>query len=287
MASIGRRNTLTLLRIAAPGAYLDGGELGEILLPGREIPHDTRTGDSVDVFIHHDSEDRLIATTKVPAVGVGEFACLRVASVHPRIGAFLEWGLPKDLLLPFREQVGPLREGDRVVVHVHIDERTGRITASAKLDGFLDVQETDYLTGEPVDLLITDRTPLGYKAIIDNAHRGLIYHTSVVGPMEIGQRVKGYIREVRPDGKIDLTLHEAGYQRVAPLTGKILAALEAGGGKLAFDDDSPPEAIRAVFGVSKKAFKQALGALLKHRQIHFTHPGVELNSPSVRARRGQ
>ncbi len=273
---IGRRSTLPIVRAAAPGLYLNGGELGEILLPGRYIPRNVGPGDRLDVFVYLDSEDRLVATTEIPKVMVGEFACLRVVSVNPRVGAFLDWGLSKDLLLPFREHEGPLRPGQLVPVHVILDETSKRIVASARLERFLRGGENTYRERQPVDLLIMSRTPPGYNVIVNSERLGLLYRDQLGTPLEIGQRVQGFVRTVRPNGKLDLSLDPAGYKRVLPLREQIVGALEQGGGQLPFDDDSSPEAIRQKFGCSKKAFKQALGALYKSRRIRFEPPGIQL-----------
>jgi predicted RNA-binding protein (virulence factor B family) len=276
MASIGKRNTLSIERASSPGLYLNGGELGEILLPGRYIPSDVKPGARLDVFVYLDSEDRLVATTETPRAMVGEFAHLKVISVHPRVGAFLDWGLPKDLLLPFREQDFPVRVGQWVVAYVYLDAHTNRIVATTRLHRHLNRDETTYREGQPVNFLITGKTPLGYNAIVENAHRGLLYHDNLAAPLLAGQRLKGFIRTVRPGGKLDLSLDASGYKRVAPLKDRIVEALESHGGRLAFDDDSSPEAIREKFGSSKKAFKQALGALYKSRRIRFANPGIQL-----------
>jgi hypothetical protein len=276
MAIIGKRNTLSVARASAPGLYLNGGELGEILLPGRYIPADLKPKDKLDVFVYRDSEDRLVATTETPLAMVGEFAYLKVLSVNRNIGAFLDWGLSKDLLLPFREQESPVRTGDWVVVHVFLDEKTSRIVASTRLNRHLSRDAPAYRDGQPVNLIIIGRTPLGYNAIVENAHRGLLYHDNLAAPLLPGQKVKGFVRAVRPNGKIDLRLDASGYKRVAPLRDQIVQALEGNGGCLAFDDDSSPDAIRQKFGVSKKAFKQALGRLYKERRILFQNPGIEL-----------
>lgn len=276
MAILGKRNTLPIIRAATPGLYLDGGALGEILLPGRYIPADLKPKDKLDVFVYRDSEDRLVATTEVPLAVVGEFAVMKVLSVNRQVGAFLDWGLAKDLLLPFREQDRPVRAGERVVAFVFLDERSGRIVASTRVGRHLSRETPAYANNQPVNLLITARTPLGYNAIIENAHRGLLYHDKLAAPLEPGQKLKGFVRTVRPNGKIDLSLDVSGYKRVAPLTHKIVSELESHGGKLAFDDDSTPEAIRETFGVSKNAFKAALGKLYKARRIQFTRPGVQL-----------
>ena len=276
MAIIGKRNLLSIVRESQPGLYLDGGELGEILLPGRYIPGDIAPKQKLDVFVYRDSEDRLVATTETPNAMVGEFAYLKVINWHEQIGAFLDWGLAKDLLLPFSEQEFPVRIGDRVVVYVCLDAKSQRILATMRLNRHLNRDTPAYRDGQPVNILVIGKTPLGYNAIVDNAHRGLLYKSQLAGPLAIGQKLKGFVRTVRAGGKIDLTLDAAGYQRVAPLTHKIVEALQFSGGKFEFDDDSTPAAIRQNFGVSKKAFKQALGKLYKTRRIAFLKPGIQL-----------
>ena len=276
MAILGKRNLLSVIRESSPGLYLDGGELGEILLPGRYIPKKLAQGQKLDVFVYRDSEDRLVATTETPHATVGEFAHMKVINIHPQVGAFLDWGLAKDLLLPFREQEFPLRVGDWVIVYVCLDLKTNRILASTRLNRHLNREPPAYRDGQPVNFLVTGKTPLGYNAIVENAHRGLLYHSNLAAPLRVGQKLKGFVRTVRSGGKIDLSLDASGYKRVAPLTNQIVEALERSGGKLAFDDDSTPAAIRQAFGVSKKAFKQALGKLYKTRRIAFLKPGIQL-----------
>jgi uncharacterized protein len=276
MAIIGKRNTLAIVRESPPGLYLDGGALGEILLPRRYIPADVAPRQKLDVFVYRDSEDRLVATTETPRAMVGEFGYMQVINIHPQAGAFLDWGLAKDLLIPFREQEFPLRVGEWVVVYVGLDERTNRIVASTRLNRHLNRDTPAYRDGQPVNILVTSKTPLGYNAIVENAHRGLLYKSQLASPLKIGARMKTFVRTVRAGGKIDLSLDAAGYKRVEPLTNLIVAALNMSGGKLAFDDDSSPAVIRQNFGVSKKAFKQALGKLYKARRIAFTKPGIQL-----------
>lgn len=276
MATIGKRNTLAIIRSSDIGLYLDGGELGEILLPNRYVPRNVAPKDRLDVFIYLDSEDRLIATTEVPYAEVGDFACLKVVSVNQRIGAFLDWGLSRDLLLPFREQARPVRKGDSVVVYVLLDEKSQRIIATTRFNRYLNRQPPNYRPGQPVNLMILGKSPLGYSALVEGAYGGLLYHDAISGPLVIGDKMIGYIRTVRPDGKIDLSLDASGYKRVASLKEQIVEALARNNGRLGFDDDSSPQAIRMAFGVSKKAFKQALGALYKQRRIRFLHPGIEL-----------
>ena len=278
MANLGKRNSLRILREAAPGLYLDGGSHGEILLPGRYIPRGAKPGGRIDAFVYRDSEDRLVATTEVPLAGVGEFALLRVVSAHPKMGAFLDWGLAKDLLLPIAEQTRPLRMGEWVLIRVLLDAKTDRILASTRLSRWLDLTPPAYAEGEAVQLLIEGETPLGYNAIVNQSHRGLLYHSDLAGPLTIGQRLDGFVRRVRPDGKIDLGLDRVGYRRIGPLTDQIVAALKADGGHLPYHDKSSPEEIRAAFGVSKKAFKQAVGALYRERRIDIEPGGIRLTA---------
>jgi hypothetical protein len=276
MANIGKRNTLTVVRDSSPGLYLDGGEHGEILLPNRYVPREIKIGAQLDVFVYRDSEDRLVATTETPRASVGEVAALKVISINRQVGAFLDWGLAKDLLLPFREQTGVVRVGQEVTVRIYLDEKTGRIVGSMKLDHDAAVDPPDYRAGQPVEFLITEKTALGYKALVEGKHPGLLYHDGLFVPVAIGKQLKGFVRELRPDGKIDLVIEQPGYRRVAPQALRIVQALQRNGGRLGVDDDSSPEAIRQAFGVSKKTFKQALGTLYKARRIRFSKPGIEL-----------
>lgn len=279
MALLGKTNLLRVLRSAPPGFYLDGGALGEILLPGNLIPAGAKVGGDTEVFVYRDSEDRLVATPQKPIAKVGEFAALRVVAVNPRIGVFLDWGLDKDLLLPLREQSGPLRTGEHVVVRVLIDERSDRIVASARLNRHLHLTPPGYAEGQPVGLLVTGETPLGYNVIVENAHAGLLYKSDLGQALSYGARFAGYVRRVREDGKIDVALDRAGYQRVTSLSETILEKLQAAGGRLPLHDGSSPEEIRLAFGMSKKAFKQTIGALFKARRIVIEQHGIRLVSP--------
>jgi predicted RNA-binding protein (virulence factor B family) len=281
MAQVGKRNLLSITREMPQGVYLDGGKLGEILLPRKFAPARWQPGDQLDVFVYYDSEDRLIATTERPLAEIGEFACLRVVGVNRAAGAFLDWGLSKDLLLPFREQESPVRLGDQVVVAVDLDPRSNRIIASSRLRRYLSPDFPTYRIAQEVGLLITRETPLGYEAIIERSHLGLLYKNSSSPRLSPGQKIKGYIREVRPDGKIDLSLDALGYRRIGSLQQQILQAMKASGGHLNLNDDSSPEEIRETFGISKKAFKQSLGALYKKRLITFTETGVELARDAI------
>ena len=276
MAIIGKRNSLPIVRQAPPGLYLDGGTHGEILLPGRYIQPGWAVGGKMDVFVYRDSEDRLVATTETPHAVVGEFAYLRVVSRNPSVGAFLDWGLEKDLLLPLREHTASLRPGDWALVRIALDERSDRIIASARLSRWLNLTPPAYAEGQPVKLIVESETPLGYRAIINHAHLGLLYRTELAAPLIIGQTLDGFIRTVRPDGKIDLGLDPAGHRRIAPLGEQIIAALRTAGGHLPYHDSSAPEEIRTAFGMSKKAFKQAIGVLYRDRRIRIGPDGIRL-----------
>jgi predicted RNA-binding protein (virulence factor B family) len=276
MAEIGKWNTLMAVEECPMGLMLDGGEHGQILAPSRYLPDDAEPGEEFKVFVYLDSEDRLIATTEEPLAQVGEFACLEVLSVNPRIGAFLGWGLAKDLLLPFAEQLGRVRIGERIVVAIQVDDRSNRIVASMRTRRHLDRSPPRYEDGEAVELLVAEESPLGFNVIVNHRHMGLIYRSELATPLEIGQSTKGYVRTVRPDGKIDLSLDQSGYERVATLADDILEALRNSDGFLEMGDKSPPEKIRELFGTSKKAYKQALGALYKQRRILFEGQGIRL-----------
>ncbi|MGC3990323.1 MAG: S1-like domain-containing RNA-binding protein [Chthoniobacteraceae bacterium] len=279
MANIGERSALRVTQESPHGLYLDGEELGEILLPRRYVPAGTVPGDYLLVFVYRDSEDRLVATTEIPHAGVGEFACLKIVSVDAQLGAFLDWGLAKDLLLPLREQKHRLyREeaGQEVVVYIYLDAKSHRIVATTRLDPHLNHTPPPYEKGQAVELLVAEQSELGFKAIIENAHWGLLYRNEVPPTLAIGQKLTGYIKMVRPDGKIDLSLDASGYGRIRPLRDQILEALKTSGGSLPLGDHSTPEEIRSAFNTSKKAYKQALGALFRERLIQMEKDGIRL-----------
>jgi predicted RNA-binding protein (virulence factor B family) len=274
MADIGRYNTLAVVLHTDFGLYLDGGGDGDILLPNRYIPKNTpvEPGDKLRVFVYLDSEDRIIATTQTPKAQVGEFASLKVVEVSP-VGLFLDWGLPKDLLLPYSEVKKTLREGDYCVVYLYVDEKTRRITATTYLDRHLDKTPAHYRVGQAVDLLIAARTDIGFKAIVNNNHWGLIHDNEAFKFLRSGMREKGYIKQIRADGKLNLSLQpwgKAGHDKLQTL---ILEKLTEAGGVLPYCDKSPPNEINRVFGVSKGSFKRALGSLLKSGAIiiHTDH----------------
>lgn len=268
MAAIGRHNSLQVTKYTDFGLYLDGGADGEILLPKRYIPKDEEleVGDWLNVFVYLDSEDRLIATTQKPKVQVGGFASLKVVEIN-RVGLFLDWGLPKDLLLPHSEEKRPLQVGDYCVVYVYLDQRTRRITATARLDRHLDKTPVRYEAGQEVDLLVVEKTDMGFKAVINDQHWGLIHNNEVFKFLRGGMRERGFIREVRADGKISLSLQPLGREAASSLSEQILAKLREAGGQLPLSDKSSPEQISSLFGVSKGNFKKAIGGLYKQGLI--------------------
>ncbi len=277
MTELGKHNTLKCVRDSGNGFYLDGGELGEILLPMQYVPEEMEPGDSITVFVFTDSEDRIVATTETPLAEVGQFASLEVVSVNGNVGAFLDWGLSKDLLLPFREQDGDSPEaGDNCVVYVMADEQSGRIVATEYFRQHISTEGAQYENGEEVDLLVIDKTPMGYKAIVNNMHVGMLYKSELSEELDYGERIVGYITQVRDDGHIDLRRDRTGYGRVKHLSTQIIQALEANQGSLPFNDKSSPESIRAEFDISKKAFKQVIGFLYKNRKISIEEGGIKL-----------
>lgn len=275
MAQIGAFNQLTVIDIIAHGAVLDGGDKGEILLPNRYVPEQCQAGDVVDVFIYADSQDRLVATTQKPKAQSGEFASLKVVQSN-KIGAFLDWGLPKDLLVPFNHQHRPMEVGKFYLVRVLNDERTERIVASSKLDRFLDVWPAEYEQGEAVDLIIAGKTDLGFKAIVNNQHWGLIFQSDIFKPLRTGQKMKGYIKQMREDGRIDLMLSRAGKGKVIDFKDQLIDYLNQHDGFCDIHDKSSPALIQKTFGVSKKAFKATVGHLLKQGKITIEANGIRL-----------
>ena len=276
MTEIGKLNRLVVVKELDQGVYLDGDDLGEILLPGRYVPRDCKPGSSIEVFIYRDSEDRIVATTQMPFVMVGQFAALKVVDINSS-GAFLEWGLDKDLLVPFREQKKKMEEGKSYVVFVYLDDKTNRIAASSKLDKFLDGQPACFQQDQEVDLLVCEQTEIGYKAIINNTHWGMLYKNEVFGQLEPCRHIKGFIKKVRDDGKIDLSLQRPGYEKVDGVTGRIIHTLKEKRGFIPITDKSSPEIIYEMFGVSKKTYKKAIGALYKKRIITLEEDGIRLN----------
>ena len=272
---LGKYNQLEVVKEVDFGVYLNGGDDGEILLPSRYVPEGCKPGDMLNVFIYLDNEERLIATTLQPKVQVGEFACLEVAWVN-EYGAFLDWGLMKDLFVPFREQKQKMQKGHRYVVHAHVDEDSYRIMASAKVERYLSKEMPSYQPGEEVEVMVWQRTDLGYKVIVDNQFSGLVYQREIFKALEPGMKMSAYIRQVREDGKIDLTLQKDGLQKVGNFAEVLLQYIKDHDGYTPLNDKSAAEDIYDAFEVSKKTFKKAVGDLYKKRLIVLVENGIRL-----------
>jgi len=275
MARIGDLNRLTVVKMVDHGAYLDGDDLGEILLPRRYVPEGCKPGDSVEVFIYLDSQDLMVATTDKPYAMAGQFACLKVVSVNA-VGAFLDWGLPKDLLVPFREQKQKMEVGGSYIVFVYLDYKTNRMVASSRLDNFIDTRPVCFRQGQEVDLFICEMTDIGYKVIINNTYWGMLFKNDVFRQLRLGCWIKGFIKNIRDDGKIDVCLQKPGYDEIGPISQKIIESLKQQGGFIPVTDKSSPETIYNLFGISKKTYKKAVGAIYKKRLIVIEPGGIKL-----------
>lgn len=267
MLKLGDYNRLKIVKRVDFGLYLDGGtEAGEILLPKRYEPKDAHIGDEIDVFLYLDIDERLVATTQTPLAKVGDFACLEVAWVN-EYGAFLKWGLMKDLFCPFREQKKRMEIGEKYIVYIHIDEESYRIVASAKVERFLSRERPDVRRGDEVQVLVQQKTDLGFKVIVNNAYAGLVYDDQVFRPLHKGDRATAYVTNVRPDGKLDVALQPSGHGHAVDFADDLMQYLHDHDGICSFGDKSDADAIRDTFHVSKKVFKQAVGDLYKRRLI--------------------
>jgi len=276
MIETGRMNKLKVVKHVDFGVYLDGGEAGEILLPVRYVPDPCHVGDALDVFIYRDSEDRLIAITEKPYAMVGEFALLKVVDVTA-MGAFLNWGLPKDLLVPFPEQKPRMEAGKSYVVRIYLDEGSDRIVASARLDDFLYRESEDEFTaGEAVSLFIANKSELGYQVVVGNTHWGLLHHSEAARPLRRGHRLDGFIRNIREDGRIDVCLHIKASEKTGDIAQIMVHALRKNDGFIPVTDKSSPNDIREHFGISKKMYKKAVGALYKKKLIAIEADGIRL-----------
>lgn len=275
MVNPGKINTLKVVKEVDFGLYLDGHNFGEVLMPKRYVSKDLKPGDDVEVFLYFDSEDRLVATTETPLAQTEEFAYLKVKEVA-KPGAFLDWGVMKDLLVPFREQRTEMQAGSKYLVYIYLDHVTQRIVASSRLERFLDNVPHDYESNQEVDLLIWEKTPLGYKAIINSLHTGLLYENEVFQVLNPGMKLKGYIKAVREDEKIDLSLQKSGMEHVDATSAMILEKLKSRGGFIEANDNTSPESIKHMFGISKKVFKKAIGQLYKSRLITIEDKGIRL-----------
>lgn len=275
MPNVGEINKLTVLRKVDHGLYLAGEDEIDVLLPNIYVPENCEIGDEIDVFVYRDSEDRIIATTLEPLAKVNEFAGLKVVA-STQVGAFLDWGLAKDLLVPFQEQTERMVPGRSYVVYVFLDRDSDRVIATTKFNRFLSQEHPDLTPGQEVDLFIQRKTPLGFQAIVNNSWKGMLYENEVFQALHSGQKIKGFVKQVRPDGKIDLILQKIGIKHIDPLSGKILDYIKKEGGEMDITDKSPAEVIYAKFGVSKRAFKQAVGKLYKRRTIEISGDKITL-----------
>ncbi len=274
MINVGTYNELEVVKQLDFGIYLREGDT-EILMPTKWVPLDTKIGDKLNVFIFRDSDDRLIATTIEPYAIADTFAFLEAKQVN-QIGAFLDWGMDKDLLVPFREQPHRMEPGRSYVVFVFVDEETNRMVASAKLNRYIQNDNIELRDGDIVDLLIYSETDLGFNAIINNRYSGLIYKNEIYEAIRVGDKIKGFVKHIREDNKIDLSLQKSGFALVDDVKWRILNMMKQGDGFLALTDNSSPEEIKAKFQISKKAFKKAVGALYRERLVKLTDKGIEL-----------
>jgi len=274
MIQAGNYYTLQVVKLVDFGAYLDGEEVGEILLPKRYVPQGLLAGDELEVFLYHDGESRLIATTERPKAKVGDIAVLEVKDVMHQ-GAFLDWGIMKDLFLPLSQQASVLYKGMKVPVLVYLDEMTGRVAATEKFQHHLKGKEILLKENDPVNLLVTRKTDLGFEVIINSMHVGLIHFSDIFHEMKIGDRLKGFIKKLLPDDKIDVMPGERGYKRIESEAEKIMRLLKENNGYLPYHDKSSPDEIYSFFGMSKKSFKMAIGGLYKEKKISFTQAGIQ------------
>ncbi len=275
MIQNGKRATLTVLDIEAEGGYLDGGHLGEVFIAKKELNDKDTQGSKLDVFVYLDSDGLPIATKKTPLAELGDFALLRVTQVN-KVGAFLDWGLDKDLLVPFAQQKPKMAVGSSYLVHIYQDSASKRLCASSNLNRFIDKTPPNYKPKQEVDLIVAAKTELGYKMVVNHAHFGVVYHDSVFKPLFVGQKLKGYIKKVREDGKIDLSLEAIGMAKIDSLSETILAKLHAQGGRLPIGDKSTPEQIKKILGTSKANFKKAIGKLYKEERIELDATSISL-----------
>lgn len=275
MLFIGKYNYLTIERVTSVGMFLSDVEGEEVLLPNQYITDEMQVGDQIKVFVYLDSEDRPVATTQTPKIVRNEFAYLEVKDVSEH-GAFLDWGLIKDLFVPFREQSKPMEIGEGYVVFLYLDQKTQRLLASAKIDKFLESERLTVSEGDEVDLLIWQKTDLGYNVVVNQYHKGLIYANEVFQALQIGDSLKGYVKKIREENKLDISLQKTGYEVVEPVAKQILEEIEKGKGFLALSDNSSPEEIYQKLKISKKVFKKAIGGLYRQGMIRMTDDGIYL-----------
>ena len=275
MIALGKYNNLEILRDTTVGLFLGDDEGNDVLLPNKYVPEEFEIGDFIDVFCYLDHEERIVATTLIPFVTVNQFQLLQVAEVN-EYGAFMDWGLEKHLLVPFREQRNKMQDGQWYVVYCYLDEKTDRLVASNKLDRFLSNDDLTVNALDQVDLVVTRLTDLGWEVIINHKHKGLVYSNEVFKKVSIGDKLKGYIKTIRPDNKIDVSLQPLGYKSLEPAANLIYEKLVANGGVLNLHDKSDPEDIKRMLQMSKKTFKKGVGALYKERKIEIKSDSIRL-----------
>lgn len=275
MLAIGEYHTLKIDRDTEPGLFLKDDDGNEVLLPNKYQPASFELEDEIEVFVYLDHEERPVATTLKPFVKLDEFGYLKCVEVSD-IGAFMDWGLEKHLFVPFKEQVSKMRKGDRYLVFCYLDELTGRLVASSKVNNFLVNSELTVEPFEEVNLIVSNKTELGWNVIVNELHQGLVYDDDVFQKLHTGDRLKGYVKKTRPDGKIDITLQRQGYRSIEPNAKEVLTHLELKGGFLALTDKSSPDEIQQQLQMSKKSFKRAIGNLYKQRLVNITDEGVYL-----------
>lgn len=276
MLHLGIKNTLRILRGTGVGMFLGDDEGNDVLLPKKYVPENAIVGDDIEVFIYRDSEDRIIATNLEPKIQLNQFACLQVKSVTA-IGAFLDWGLEKDLFVPFREQNKKMEEGRWYAVYLYLDEETDRLVASCKVNRYFEKENIDLQIGQEVDLLIFEETDLGLNAVINNRYKGLIYENEIFQRIKIGTRTKGFVKNIREDNRVDLSLQKQGYANVEPNAERILEKLKANNGFLDVTDKSDANYVMYQLEMSKKTFKKAVGALYRQKIIRIEEDGIYLN----------
>ncbi|MFL9835966.1 S1-like domain-containing RNA-binding protein [Flavobacterium sp. ST-75] len=274
MIEIGQYNTLKIQRDTSVGLYLTDGSK-DVLLPNKYVPRKFEVGDELAVFVYLDHEERLVATTLKPYITLNDFAYLRVSYIN-KFGAFVDWGLEKDLFVPFKEQARPMEKSKRYLVHMYIDDKTGRLVGSSRTNKFLDNEVLTVEEGEEVDLIVSHITDMGINVIINGKHKGLLYKDEVYQDLRTGDRVTGYVKLIRPDNKIDVTLQKGGADSIEPNAQFILDELRESRGFIRLNDNSHPEDIKTVFKMSKKAFKKAIGSLYKQRLIEIKEDGIHL-----------
>lgn len=275
MLHLGQYQTLEILRLTPPGLFLGDGEGNEVLLPNKYIPAAYQIGDKIEVFVYLDFDERPVATTLHPKITLNRFAVLKVKD-SSRVGAFLDWGLEKDLFVPFREQLSKMHVGAYYPVYMYLDEATGRLAASQKVRKFLDNSRLDLEEGQEVDIIVLNDSDLGVNVVVNQKYAGLIYHDELFSPIRSGDCLKAYVRKIREHNKLDISLQPAGYAGIEPMSAKILDALKAHGGTLPLHDGSDPQEIYNELGISKKAFKKAVGLLYRQKIIALLPDGIQL-----------